>query len=139
MRGSHRVKSMSVPIGPFRADMGSRHIQWSEEVLSLHSTMFRTKQHTFQPKPITVEIIKTKGDFHVATFEVDLAEYISDKNHGSNSYDVNVTAKKCWGNATLLVGLHRTILISNINTCEVHNIHHRREQKCSYIHHVLSQ
>ncbi|RHY73107.1 hypothetical protein DYB34_013324, partial [Aphanomyces astaci] len=96
-RGSHKVKGTAAPI------LSSRQVHWTEETLSFHCTMYRTKQATFQAKSFTVDVVKAKGDAVLCTFEVDLAQYTSEKNHGSNSYSLVVQPKKAWGNGSLMV------------------------------------
>ncbi|KAF0705901.1 hypothetical protein As57867_006868, partial [Aphanomyces stellatus] len=64
-----------------------------------------TKQQTFQPKPFTVDVVRVRGDTVLCTFEVDLAQYISEKNHGTNAYSLVVQPKKHWGGATLMLSL----------------------------------
>ncbi|OQR81386.1 hypothetical protein THRCLA_11785 [Thraustotheca clavata] len=103
VRGNHKLKSSVAKIGAFRGDTGSRHVQWNEEVLTFHSTMYRGKNNAFLSKPMTVEILKCNGDGQLATFEVDLATFISEKNGGVNSCDTSIQAKKSWGNASLMI------------------------------------
>ncbi|ETV79391.1 hypothetical protein H257_07413 [Aphanomyces astaci] len=98
-RGSHKVKGTPAPI------LSSRQVHWTEETLSFHCTMYRTKQATFQAKSFTVDVVKSKGDAVLCTFEVDLAQYTSEKNHGSNSYSLVVQPKKAWGNGSLMMSL----------------------------------
>ncbi|KAH9091348.1 hypothetical protein LEN26_018760 [Aphanomyces euteiches] len=98
-RGSHKVKGQPAPI------LSSHEVHWVEETLSFHCTMYRTKQQTFLAKPFTVDVVKAKNDTIVWSFEVDLANYTSEKNHGSNSYSLVVQPKKALGNASLMMSL----------------------------------
>ncbi|OQR97192.1 hypothetical protein ACHHYP_12615 [Achlya hypogyna] len=108
-RGNHKAKSALAKIGPFRSDTGSRHVQWGEEVLSFHSTMYRNKSTGFQTKPMTIEIVKGKSEGLLATFELDLAAYISDKNGGVKAVDTTIQAKKSWGNASLMITISSSL------------------------------
>ncbi|KDO22091.1 hypothetical protein SPRG_12077 [Saprolegnia parasitica CBS 223.65] len=111
-RGQHKVKSANAKVGAFRSDTASRHAPWTDEVLSLHATMYRSgKSSGYQSKPMTIDVLKAKGDGHLATFELDLATYISDKNGSTNACDATLQAKKSWGNATLVV-----TITSNLDT-----------------------
>ncbi|EQC37433.1 hypothetical protein SDRG_05036 [Saprolegnia diclina VS20] len=111
-RGQHKVKSANAKVGAFRSDTASRHASWTDEVMSLHATMYRSgKASGYQSKLMTIELVKAKGDGHLATFELDLATYISDKNGSTNACDATLQAKKSWGNATLMV-----TITSNLDT-----------------------
>ncbi|RHY37287.1 hypothetical protein DYB38_006511 [Aphanomyces astaci] len=108
-RGSHKVKGTAAPI------LSSRQVHWTEETLSFHCTMYRTKQATFQAKSFTVDVVKAKGDAVLCTFEVDLAQYTSEKNHGSNSYSLVVQPKKAWGNGSLMVHTNPVELFTEVS------------------------
>ncbi|RHY79791.1 hypothetical protein DYB30_005368 [Aphanomyces astaci] len=108
-RGSHKVKGTAAPI------LSSRQVHWTEETLSFHCTMYRTKQATFQAKAFTVDVVKAKGDAVLCTFEVDLAQYTSEKNHGSNSYSLVVQPKKAWGNGSLMVHTNAVELFTEVS------------------------
>ncbi|RHY03865.1 hypothetical protein DYB36_010772 [Aphanomyces astaci] len=108
-RGSHKVKGTPAPI------LSSRQVHWTEETLSFHCTMYRTKQATFQAKSFTVDVVKAKGDAVLCTFEVDLAQYTSEKNHGSNSYSLVVQPKKAWGNGSLMVHTNPIELFAEVS------------------------
>ncbi|ETW00217.1 hypothetical protein H310_07610 [Aphanomyces invadans] len=98
-RGTHKVRGTPVPI------LSSRQVHWTDESLSFHCTMYRTKHATFQPKTFTVDVVKARGDCVLCTFEVDLAQYTSEKNAGNNSYSLVIQPKKAWGNGSLMMSL----------------------------------